>query len=306
VSAFMATAQRSISPSAQVTTPASIQSTSTPGFIPAETPRAKGKRKADEVDTTPPEAKKEREQRATFAVGPRPVRPSNATTTTSGHAPSSYHRQKRARLSASSESPSLSRSLAYQETDQHGSWPSRRSTGAARPLSRSQSVQSHAQTAGGASSHRAPSRRSLSQASIPLSALISPHAPSVARSGGAYHMRDPHKPPRIQPTAWALSWGEINWRAEKADRWRHWTEAGGSPLHAWLFFIGFVIFPIWWVAAFIPVVRTRRIGEGGKDVILDDPQLEFDARTWRKRSRIMAVVSFVTYIPFIILVAIFA
>ncbi|KAJ7022013.1 hypothetical protein C8F04DRAFT_971953 [Mycena alexandri] len=265
----------------------------------------KGKRKADEVEggNTPPDVKKEREQKATFAVGPRPLRASNATTTNSSQAPSSFHRQKRARLSTPTESRPGSRSGTDSKNDPAnetaatiGSWASRKST--TRPGSRgAQSIQSRT---GGASLHRAPSRRSISQSSIPISALISPHAPSIARSGGAFHMRDPHKPARIQPTGWALSVGEFG-------SWRRWTEAGGSPLHAWLFFVGFVLFPIWWGSSFIRVLRTRRVGkEREAQVVLDDPQLEFDARTWRNRCRIMAVVSLVTYVPFIILVAVFA
>lgn len=52
-------------------------------------------------------------------------------------------------------------------------------------------------------------------------------------------------------------------------------------MHAWLFFVGFVLFPLWWVAGFcVPVPRTRRLGEdveekGREQVVLDDPQVEF-------------------------------
>jgi hypothetical protein len=59
-----------------------------------------------------------------------------------------------------------------------------------------------------------------------------------------------------------------------------WTEGGGSPLHAWLFFLGFVLFPVWWVAAVVGIPRTRSIGHDGhpgsveKGVVLDDPQVE--------------------------------
>ncbi|KAJ6456567.1 hypothetical protein C8R47DRAFT_1107716 [Mycena vitilis] len=243
---------------------------------PRTTPsnNAKGKRKADEVEggNTPPDAKKEREHKATFAVGPRPLRASNATTATNStltHAPSSFHRQKRARLSTPTESRPGSRSGQEPSADTAatvGSWSSRKAI--LRPPSRA-SISKQSQTA---SLHRAPSRRSISQASIPISALISPHAPSVARSGGAYHMRDPHKPPRIQPTSWTLSFGELD--GHGSDRWRRWTEAGGSPLHAWLFFLGFVLFPLWWVAAFLRILRTRRVGKETQ-VVLDDPQLEF-------------------------------
>ncbi|KAJ6574006.1 hypothetical protein DFH09DRAFT_1151660 [Mycena vulgaris] len=262
---------------------------------------SKGKRKADEVEggNTPPDVKKQREQKATFADGPRPLRASNATTVNSTHAPSSFHRQKRARLSTPGDSRPGSRSGADPQEPHDtaatiGSWSSKKS--APRP----QSQQSRT-----ASLHRAPSRHSISQSSIPISALISPHAPSIARSGNTFHMRDPHKPARIQPTGWALSVGELDLRG--ADRWRRWTEAGGSPLHAWLFFLGFLLFPVWWAAAFIRVLRTRRVGKGKADsqVVLDDPQLEFDARTWRTRCRIMAAVSCVTYVPFIILIAVF-
>ncbi|KAJ7171829.1 hypothetical protein C8R43DRAFT_1103049 [Mycena crocata] len=266
---------------------------------------SKGKRKADEVEgNTPPDVK---QQKATsFAVGPRPLRASNATTTNSAHAPSSYHRQKRARLSTPSDSRPGSRS-GTDAVDPDataatiGSWSSRKSL--TRPHSRSQSLSQQSRTA---SLHRAPSRRSISQSSIPISALVSPHAPSVARSaaGSRFHMRDPHKPSRIQPTGWALSLGAVSFDRGTKDRWRRWEEAGGSPLHAWLFFLGFVVFPLWWAAAFLRILRTRRIGKG--EVVLDDPQQEFDARTWRKRCRIMAAVSCITYVPFIILVAVFA
>ncbi|KAK7064694.1 WD-repeats-region domain-containing protein [Favolaschia claudopus] len=267
----------------------------------------KGKRKANEIEggNTPPDVKKEREQKATtFAVSPRPIRQSNATTVNSSvtHAPSSYHRQKRARLSTPAESRPGSRSGQEPSGDTAatvGSWSSRRSI--LRPPSRS-GAQS---TTGGASLHRASSRRSISQSSIPISALISPHAPSIGRSSHAtYHMRDPHKPPRIQATGWSLSMGTFDWGGSE-DRWRRWTEEGGSPLHAWLFFIGFILFPLWWVASFLRVLHTRRVGKEVQ-VVLDDPQLEHDARTWRKRCRVMAVVSLVTYIPFIILVSVFA
>jgi hypothetical protein len=120
--------------------------------------------------------------------------------------------------------------------------------------------------------HRASSRRSLSQTSIPgsipMSALISPHAPSIQGSS-IFHMRDPRRPPPIQTTTWSLSLPSSGSGS--------WLERGGSPLHAWLFFIGFLIFPIWWVAVFVGIPRTRRLGgnEVEKGVVLDDPQVEF-------------------------------
>ncbi|KAI3610619.1 hypothetical protein WG66_007153 [Moniliophthora roreri] len=337
------------------------------------TPRSsvKGKRKADEVEgsnganTTPPDVKK---QRATFAADTRPNRVSG----TSSQAPSSYTR-KRARLSVGASSivgehtsttdkevsGSGSRPPSRSDSQRHagntGTWSSRTSRGPPgiipfRTQSRvSQTSQHHSTRApsGAASTSRpqkssyppqsgsrAPSRRgSISQASIPISALISPHAPSISTHTRAmqFHMRDPRKP-RIQPTPWTLALPQIGpgerlslfdrlklgrGLGHHGDEEQHdlhtvgWTESGGSPLHAWLFFVGFVIFPVWWIAAILGIPRTRRIGglEGGQDekkMALDDPQVEHDANSWRKRCRVMAVVSVFTYIPFIVLVAIFA
>ncbi|KAJ3715410.1 hypothetical protein C8R42DRAFT_779092 [Lentinula raphanica] len=322
----------------------------------------KGKRKADEVEgNTPPDVRK---QRATFAADPRPHRGSG--TSSSSHAPSSYTR-KRARLSTAAttsaaglaatmaavaendakgipRSSSRSESHRNQNATNTGTWNSTRSRNAS--IMRSQSRTSHrsqhtsvARAGSVAPSGRAPSRRgSISQASIPISALISPHAPSISHpNNSVFHMRDPRKPPRIQPTPWALSfpqtgegkgyisgWFASKWQSKftprsstkDAESQRDetfssvgWHEGGGSPPHAWLFFLGFILFPVWWIAAFLKIPRTRSI-EGGldgqKSVVLDDPQVEHDAKSWRKRCRIMSAVSLVTYIPFIILVAIFA
>ena len=88
-------------------------------------------------------------------------------------------------------------------------------------------------------------------------------------------MRDPRKPPPIQSTPWSLSLA--SGMREPGEGWRGWAERGGSPLHAWLFFLGFLLFPLWWVASFIGIPTTRRLGgnEQEKGVVLDDPQVEF-------------------------------
>jgi hypothetical protein len=83
--------------------------------------------------------------------------------------------------------------------------------------------------------------------------------------------------------------------------WREWVEHGGSPLHAtaWLFFVGFLIFPIWWIAAFIGTPKTRRLGANEAEkgvVLLDDPQVEYGTSVilldrchlTRRRCKIMA------------------
>lgn len=88
-------------------------------------------------------------------------------------------------------------------------------------------------------------------------------------------MRDPGKPSAIQSTPWSLSLP--SGKRERTEGWRGWVERGGSPLHAWFFFVGFLLFPIWWVASFTSVPKTRRLGENDREkgVILDDPQVEF-------------------------------
>ncbi|THV05403.1 hypothetical protein K435DRAFT_104713 [Dendrothele bispora CBS 962.96] len=210
--------------------------------------------------------------------------------------------------------------------------------------------------------HNNPSTSRLSTASsIPVSALITPRAPSVSVSqhrstngGYHYHMSDPRKPPKVRPTSWGLTLPEGNQMQPRVNLFdllrgrrgffsgikrrtgladsgktteyshdpesvvsrdgtstssghRGWIEAGGSPVHAWLFFLGFVLFPLWWIGGFlVGIPRTRKLGEGEheKGVVLDDPQVEHDALSWRTRCRVMAVISLFTYVPFIILVAI--
>lgn len=270
--------------------------------------KTKGKRKAEDIDTTPPEQKKDA-QRATFAV---PESNRSQKLSASSHAPSSYHR-KRPRISSSSPfgTPIHSRPVSIQsqstnleqapEVGKFGSWSSQTS---ARILS-SPSVPSRAVSAGSARPQQTPNknshtnsinpnharRQSMSQASIPISALVSPHAPSIARSG-TFHMRDPRRPPKkLAETPWTL-----HFRAE---------DEPGSPVHAWCFFVGFALFPVWWVAAlFLRTPRTRVVGDE-KGVSLDDPQIEHDAKAWRFRCRVMSIVSLFTYIPFIILVVFF-
>ena len=75
-------------------------------------------------------------------------------------------------------------------------------------------------------------------------------------------MRDPRKPPRLQATPWALRFAS--------------AEDQGSPVHAWMFFIGFVLFPLWWAASFWRIPQTRHVGgtDTEKAVTLDDPQVE--------------------------------
>lgn len=176
-------------------------------------------------------------------------------------APSSYH-NKRARLSGPSPAPTPSNA---QNT---GTYSSRTSSRLARAPSSTRSGPGGTNTGTGAgtgppeSASERERRRSVSQRSIPISALVTPHAPSIGRSS-AYHMRDPRRPPRRMETGWAL-----RFRTQEEE---------GSPVHAWMFYIAFVLFPLWWVAAFWRVPQTRVVGgtDTEKAVPLDDPQIEF-------------------------------
>jgi len=185
----------------------------------------------------------------------------------------------------------------------YGSWSSRASSrGSTQPHthrtpSRSASTrsttQNHQQQQ--QQTHRPSSdhRTSISGRSIPISALVSPHAPSISRSS-KFHMQDPRRPPRKQDTGWALTFKE--------------GDEMGSPVQAWLFYVGFILFPLWWAASFIRTPTTRQVGgsDTEKAVTLDDPQVEHDAKSWRFRCRVMSAISLFTYIPFIVLVVIFS
>jgi len=203
--------------------------------------------------------------------------------------PPSYRTPKRARLSSPGESPSQSRQGSVNRMPK-GSWSSHTSSNIHTlspprdPSTRSASTRNHR--------HNEVDRRSVSQASIPMSAIVTPHVPSISRSS-TFHMRDPRRPPKVQPTPWSL-----RFRSQEED---------GSPIHAWFFFIGLVLFPLWWLTSFLPIPKTREVGgtDTEKAVTLDDPQIEHDARSWRLRCRIMAVVSLFTYVPFVVLIAVF-
>lgn len=259
---------------------------------------SRGKRKADEVEPeqgTPPDRKKEG-QRATFAEEARPLRPSSYSASSS-HAPSSYQSRKRAKLNSSapiseqaSEQPSRASSRASTRENNTGSW-SQRAGAPFRTPSRAASNRSN-----DPNDTINSKRKSMSGVSIPISALISPHAPSVSRSS-TFHMRDPRKPPKKRArTGWVLQFADPE------------EPGSGSPVHAWLFFAGFVLPLLWWFAAVWKIPETRQVGgtDVEKAVDVDDPQVEHDARSWRFRCRIVSLISLFTYIPFIVLVAVFA
>ncbi|KAF9221550.1 hypothetical protein BS17DRAFT_252813 [Gyrodon lividus] len=263
--------------------------------------KSRGKRKAEDVDLTPPDQKKE-SQRPTFVLPSESRKPQGQRISNSSHAPSSYHR-KRARLSSTSPfaTPLQSRPPSVQEKPHSGSNNNHfaslsSSTGArmALPLrtpSRAASIRSQQPQNSTRNHHER--HQSMSQVSIPISAFVSPHAPSISKST-KFHMRDPRKPPKKpDDTEWGLCFAT--------------DDKAGSPLQAWCFFLGFILFPVWWMAGlFLRIPKTRVVGDADveKAVTIDDPQIEHDAKSWRFRCRVMAVVSLFTYIPFIILIAI--
>ncbi|KAF8442823.1 hypothetical protein L210DRAFT_3396948 [Boletus edulis BED1] len=260
--------------------------------------KSRGKRKAeDNLEVTPPEQKKEG-QRATFLL---PSEPRSQRVSGSSHAPSSYHR-KRARLSSISPftTPVQSRPSSMHETPRssnrnHHFASLSSSTGARIAPSRTPSRAASTQPPTPSTNRKYERRQSMSQMSIPISAIVSPHAPSISRST-KFHMRDPRKPSKNpQDTPWGL-------RLATEDE-------PGSPIQAWCFFFGFLLFPVWWIAGLLlRVPKTRIAGDvdAEKGVTIDDPQIEYDAKTWRFRCRVMAVVSLFTYVPFIVLAAVFA
>ncbi|KAI9573521.1 hypothetical protein HD554DRAFT_2056736 [Boletus coccyginus] len=244
--------------------------------------KSRGKRKAeDNIDLTPPEQKKEG-QRATFLL---PSETRSQRVSNSLHAPSSYHR-KRARLTSTSPFATPTPRSANRS---HRFTSLSSSTGAHTNPSRtpSRAASTHSQSTNDA--------KSMSAVSIPISAIVSPHAPSISRST-KFHMRDPRKPPKkSNDTPWGLRFAT--------------EDEPGSPIQAWCFFFGFLLFLVWWIAGlFLRVPKTRIAGDidPEKGVAIDDPQIEHDAKIWRFRCRVMAAVSLFTYVPFIVLVTIFA
>lgn len=107
------------------------------------------------------------------------------------------------------------------------------------------------------------SRASLavSHTSIPISAIITPRAPSINRLS-TFHMRDPRKPPPQRLVGWSLR--------------RPTEDEDGSPIHAWLFWLGLIFPPCWWVASLWRIPQTRMVGADPEKaaVFVDDPQVE--------------------------------
>jgi hypothetical protein len=176
------------------------------------------------------------------------------------HAPSSFRQAKRIRLSTPSHSPPHD----GQSSAQH-SPPG--SPGSRRPSSlRSLTANSV-------------NLRTLSQSSIPLRAIVSPKPPSIDRRS-TYHMRDPELPP---PRRMSAQWTGGARKDEEIGR--------VFPLQGWAFMVGFLLFPMWWVAAAAPVewgwVRRAVGTQNGKGVWSEEDLaarevVEYDSMKFRK------------------------
>lgn len=198
----------------------------------------------------------------------------------SSHAPSSFYSQKsrkRVRLSSPMITPDHSRAGSSTNVPAFGSISSKASSRSnvfsqsqsqnimqshsspPRPMSRASRAKSVSVTSAVASGGRMPKRRSMSQSSIPLSAIITPHAPSIDRRS-SYYMRDPRKLPK-RTVGWTL-------RLRSADD-------EGSPIQAWAFWLGFFLPVLWWIASFWHVPQTRMVGtDPEKAIPMDDPHIE--------------------------------
>jgi hypothetical protein len=133
---------------------------------------------------------------------------------TSSLAPSSYHNK---RAHPSSPTPSNAHNT--------GTLSSRTSVRLSRAPSSTRSGPHRSGTGPGAGPESASERerrRSILQPSIPISLLVTLHAPYIGRASSPYHMRDLRLPPRRMETGWAL-------------RFRT-SEEEGSSFHAWMFY----------------------------------------------------------------------
>ncbi|KAF8515271.1 hypothetical protein JB92DRAFT_74652 [Gautieria morchelliformis] len=208
-------------------------------------------------------------------------RDNSTRTSDASHAPSSFRHAKRIRLSTPSHSP------PHDGYSHH----SRTGSPASRPPSSLRTLPPDAINP-----------RTLSQSSIPLRAIVSPKPPSIDRNS-SYHMRDPALPPsRRTSTQWTGS--------ARMDE----NIGRVFPLQAWAFVMGFLVFPLWWVAAAAPVgwgwARRDVGGKNGKGTWSEEELaaravIEHDvAYTWRRRCRFMSLLGLLVYIPLIVLLAV--
>lgn len=237
------------------------------GLPPKEESKADGKRKASDPDSSMDSSEP--------TEGGRRVH----TTSSASNAPSAYRTAKRIRLSTPHEEAGSStlRGVPHGLEQLHPP---------PRPSSR-------ASTAYTVRTNR----------SIPVRAIVSPRPPSIAGSNRTFHMRDPTaRPP--PPVGWrplsAVLDEEIQVPVLPSARIPP-PRKRSVPWTAWAFYLGFVLFPLWWIAAFSSVSpwpgREKPNWAGWLRAR--------DERAWRKRNRWMSIVGLIVYIPIIVLAAVF-
>ncbi|PVF95022.1 hypothetical protein CPB86DRAFT_828230 [Serendipita vermifera] len=217
------------------------------------------------------------------------------------NAPSSYHRKRMKLSSDASEKDALPLRVSHS-------------------ASRSGAASTHSMTSSKPETTGRKSRRNLSpnasMVSVPVSAIVTPRAPSVhhsvsgmSRRSDGFRYQDPLKN-RVQHRARQEVW---------ADSWI--LDRDEMPIQAWLFLVGFLIAPCWWIGALLPIRHSHPIEEGkGKNVPsvglaarsnsgLWADATEWDearARMWRFRCFVATIISTLAYVPIIACAVVFS
>ncbi|KIM24659.1 hypothetical protein M408DRAFT_331637 [Serendipita vermifera MAFF 305830] len=217
------------------------------------------------------------------------------------NAPSSYHR-KRLKLSSNASEKDAAAARASRAASGSGA-PSTGSFESSRP-----------NTAGGGL--RRPLSRNASALSVPISAIVTPRAPSVRHSFSGTSRRSDgyryHDPLRNRNSR--------NQRRRKRETWADsWIlDRDEMPVQTWLFLLGFILPLFWWAALFIPVRKggkgkgpatDREAGadKSGSGLWVDQAQYDEElARLWRGRCLVAAIVSLFIYVPIIACAVVFS
>ncbi|KAH7099511.1 hypothetical protein BKA62DRAFT_621350, partial [Auriculariales sp. MPI-PUGE-AT-0066] len=216
----------------------------------------------------------------------------------SGPVPSSFRQPKRIRLAEPGDEMSA---LSAPGT------PSRRHEQSLHSHSYSNSHSGHGHpprpTSRASTAHTARTGHST----IPMRAILSPRPGSIAGSNRTFHMRDPYAraPPPVgwRPTGTVIDTPHLHPPAtgKLPQEQMPPIQKQRAPWAAWAFYLGFVLFPLWWIAALSPVrawpLREKPDWAGWLAAR--------DERAWRTRCRWMSGVALLVYIPLIALAAVF-
>lgn len=239
-------------------------------------------------------------------------------------APSSYMR-KRMKLSDASEKDAQPvRSAALAPTPSRSSRPSTTSRPKSIDSTRPRSISSNRPMSSLSRPQRPQSISARSNISIPISAIVSPRAPSIrhsiastSRVPGGERMRyqDPLKN-RVQ-------------RRRRTDVWAEsWSFERGMVIQAYLFLVGFAFPLAWWIGVLLPVTSRNKgkgkdveTGEKGKNPaptvgVVDrsnsglwtdvTPYDEEQKRLWRGRCLIAGVIGTIFWVVVIVCAVVFS